>query len=1417
MKTSHTVVIAILFIASIFSARLVADDTDKTTVVLGTFDYPPLMIQENHNNDLEEVNKDKDLSRGIGLDFVRRAFKNHPKYKLEIKYFPVKQAMAEFIEGRTDIFLGSRMDVPSIANDINAVRILPLYSVLFCFPENCERANNRGSANGLGTISSIRGSPVNKLLMDKGNIVEAVNTLDASFNLLLAGRVDYVAAIDFAGYNTVQRKKLLDSRKIVQADFDLMEISYDAVVRKDNEKAKIILEALRNELDYRDTALDAIPLEERLAILQKWGRSDTTKVQTPSILDQLTREERAWLEKHPEIIVAYEGNFAPYSLQKPSGGFEGAIIDYMELVAEQLGIRINIYPKGAWNDLYEAAKRREVDVVSTLTHSPEREQWFAFTRPYLEMQVYIVTRKGDNAIRGKEDLTDRVVALVRGYWDAERIVSEYPTIKPLYMDSLSETMQAVADGRADATLAPIGIGQYSILKQGFVNLKMTVPVASYKGQISLGVRKDWPELVSILNKADAAIPEKQKLTILDNWISGFKPPGAPLIDLTSEEKQWLDAHPSISMCVDPAWMPFEQINNQGEHEGIIADYIALFSKRLGVEFKLHPTKTYVESVEKVSSGECLLLSSWGAVPGKEDPGLSTKGFMPPLVDVLAVRMDMPFISQHSDLAGLRIGVVAGYPGSGNVRQSNPGAEIVLVDSVDDGVRDLSNGTIDVFVDTQTTIGYSIQKQNVTNVKVGGAIPGAGSVPMLVNRYEPDFRSILDKAIDSITQEERQRVANKWIAVRIERGFDYSLMWKLSLGFLLVLAAILAWNHVIRRQKAALAESEARLQESERNLRDIIERMPIAACLLNNKGEFYYRNRRFGELVGWKEEEVPTLAEWWPKAYPDKDYRKEVIETWGNYVRLSAEQGTDISADEYRVTCQDGQVRELEISGIVLGDGYLATLIDHTEQNRSRKELKRAKESAEAANQAKSTFLANMSHELRTPLNAILGFSEMLAQDQEASTEQKTKLAIINRSGEHLLSMINDVLDLSKIEAGSTELELAGFNLPQMLQDIGRMLAVRAESAGLSFELQLDPALPQYIETDSNKLRQIIINLLGNALKFTDEGGCSLHVRTQTIEDNAILCQLQLEVEDSGPGIAADQLESIFEPFIQGQHGQGTKGTGLGLAITKSLVELLGGKISVQSQPEKGSLFRVELPVALAEKGDDIEPISPPVLSLEPDQPKWRILVAEDNATNRLLLWSLLLQVGFEVREVENGKEAVAQFTQWQPHLILMDIRMPVMDGLEAAQKIRKLPGGNEVKIVAVTASVFNDQKDEVMKAGFDDFMRKPYKREDIFGCIAKHLSVRYIREQEEKTVADKVNIQITAEMLAQLPNDAITELRNAIIALDMEQTNAVLDQLSGVDPELISALKQLVENMDFRALKSMLGFNNKENDGPSKQ
>lgn len=421
------------------------------------------------------------------------------------------------------------------------------------------------------------------------------------------------------------------------------------------------------------------------------------------------------------------------------------------------------------------------------------------------------------------------------------------------------------------------------------------------------------------------------------------------------------------------------------------------------------------------------------------------------------------------------------------------------------------------------------------------------------------------------------------------------------------------------------------------------------------------------------------------------------------------------------------------------------------------ELEAAKNAAETANRAKSVFLSNMSHELRTPLNAILGFAQLMERDSSISTQHRNELQTINRSGRHLLALINDVLEISRIEAGRTQVSFSPFDFDEMLMAICDIVRIRADSKGLIFRVERHGSLPQFVLGDEHHLRQVLINLLNNAVKYTDHGEVVLHL--MPIAD--CIC---FAVCDTGAGIAKSEQESVFHAFYQTEHGIAKgEGTGLGLAISQEFVKLMGSEISVESEVGRGSTFAftLRLPATLAPENHHIPQHVLELLSPKPV----RVLVVEDNPDSRFLITHLLQSVGFEVRAAENGEEAVLLFQAWQPHFIWMDMRMPVKDGYEATRAIRALPEGDKVKIVALTASAFAEDRAAILEAGCDDMLTKPFNDDQLFDVMRQLLSLEY-RYAEQNT------FQTTdehAEIDFSVFDDALrTELRHAAELLDME-------------------------------------------------
>ncbi|MCE5266029.1 MAG: PAS domain S-box protein [Deltaproteobacteria bacterium] len=619
------------------------------------------------------------------------------------------------------------------------------------------------------------------------------------------------------------------------------------------------------------------------------------------------------------------------------------------------------------------------------------------------------------------------------------------------------------------------------------------------------------------------------------------------------------------------------------------------------------------------------------------------------------------------------------------------------------------------------------------------------------------------------------------------------------------------NIVIVDDISERKRSEQALRESERRLADIINFLPIATMVIDREGRVTAWNKAMEAVTRVKREEMIGKDNY-AYAVPFHGKRRPILidlvtktddEVKRLYSNVHEEEGI-LTAESHMPTLGIilvGYASKLEDSkGNVVG--AIESVNDITEIRLVEAELKEAKKAADAANQSKSIFLANMSHEIRTPMNAILGFAQLMQRDPDLSKQSHEHLDVINRSGEHLLALINDILEMSKIEAGRATFAPNTFDLCSLINDIETMFRVRTDAKKLRFLAEQIGEIPRWVVTDEGKLRQVLINILGNAVKFTEEGGIALRLRTRFAKTDAI--ELLFEVEDTGPGMAEEEIGRLFQAFEQTTAGLKSGGTGLGLALSRGFVQIMGGSISVSSTIGKGTTFRFEVPVREGrEEEAPKKELRRRVIRLKPGQKEVRVLIADDRETNRLLLSQLLTAVGFSIREVENGAEAVRLVREWKPQAVLMDMTMPVMDGYEATKRIRASADIRSTAIIAVTASAFEEDRQRVFAAGADAYLAKPFKEAELFETVGRLTGAAYEYEEEaggERAAAQTEDDEAMRKSAAALPPDLVGQMREAVESADLDRLNDLAEQLIPDHPLLARRVREMAGRYEYDAL-----------------
>ncbi|WP_345979340.1 transporter substrate-binding domain-containing protein [Sulfurimonas sp. HSL3-2] len=1006
----------------------------------------------------------------------------------------------------------------------------------------------------------------------------------------------------------------------------------------------------------------------------------------------LTKEEQAYIKKHPVVTLGADYKWPPFDFVDKNGNHSGLSSDYIKLISKKTGLKFEV-KAGVWSDVLNNMKEKKYDGLTCAVKTEERDKYLDFTDPYLSVPMVIVTQTGSNGIQSLDDLNGKTVSVNRGSYIHEWLETKYPDIKLKLSSSNEESLEMLSLGKVDAYVGNLAVSTYIINKYLLNNLHIAAKLDQFQTDVSVAIDKDKPLLFSIIQKSVKSISAQETQEIKSRWSDNLSLSNE-LLKFSEEEQVWIDKHKTIRFVIDNDFEPLEYLSkgNGATYSGIASSYMELLSKKTGITFVRVPTKVWSQSVEKINTREADMYSCLTKTASRKKYVNFSKPYIT-MPQVFITRKDAGFITDINELYGKKVALVKGYAISETIKREHPDIKYIMVPNIMEAFKAVVKGDAYAYIDLLPVASSYIQKSGLSNLKISGISNYRSNFRMaLRNDWGDEGIKVIDKVIDSISEDERNRIYNRWVQVKYDREIDYTMLFEIVGVFLLIIAGSLFWN---------------------RKLSIEIEKRKVVERKLNELNQ----------------------------------------------------------------------------------------------------ELLEATNAAESANKAKSNFLSNMSHEIRTPMNSILGFAELLDEKVE-DKKLKSFIHTIRSSGETLLILINDILDLSKIESGKLEVIKSRTNVKKILQESINLFTLQAEQKGLSLELDIDEKMPEAVFTDQVRLKQILINLIGNALKFTDEGYIKVIVEVKSVHEHLSKVDIKIKVQDSGIGIPQNAQDKIFNIFEQQENQDVRKygGTGLGLAISRKLALLMGGSLNVESEVGKGSTFILNLKnldiASLHDKEAQDEVLAD---YTEIEFQDAVILVADDIEQNRRLVTESFYGTNIKVIEAVDGQDAVQKAASNKIDLILMDIRMPVLDGYSATRIIKE---SLDVPIIALTASIMQQELEKIKVQRFDGYLRKPVSKNELYHEVSKFL--KYIKKEVQPKVKEEIKVENLEEL--QIFLDALSpEIEELYVQAannnDLEQISTFATALKELATkhniqhmmEYSETLLEKIEMFEIEEISKMLG------------
>ena len=993
-------------------------------------------------------------------------------------------------------------------------------------------------------------------------------------------------------------------------------------------------------------AIDSVGFDDITKLQNRWLGSIEYNI-APQVV--LTDKERAWVNAHPEITLAATPNWPPFESRTERGDYEGITADFVRLAASRVGLRVKpVF--GEWTEALEKLKRGELDLAPGLFRTPDRDTFLDFTEPFVEMFDMIITQEDRKDISSLKDLSGKTVAVEEGYANHEMLKSDYPDTEILAVPNTLEALKAVSVEDVDAYIGSQVVAGHLIRANLLQNLKSVGFVNTNPTFLAMGVPKDRTILRNIMDKALASISKQEQNRILATYVGTDRGPLVRRLDMTAEERAWLKEHDTVRVMVGSS-PPFHYLDGDTP-KGLALDYVKTILQSVGLEIEYVPMAWDDAIVNLSRSQKVDIIPAIARDREREFLMNITKDYLS-FPRVIFSRKNGSFIGSMKDLEGQTVAVESNYITHRLLRRDHPDIKLLVVPTTADALEAVSLGQADALVTNLAVGSFLIDKLGLVNLKIAAQTNYKfDAQAMGIRKDWPELAGIIDKALNTLPEEQHKELRQKALSVRFEYGVDTAFVWQVALQVggvaLIILIVIIIWNRKLHGEVTERKRAEEELTQRTNLLQTVMGSMTqgIAAFDKNLK-----------------------LTSWNDKFLDIRDYPPELAAEgtpFSEFMRVDAKRNEFGPGDPERVIQEhvktagqfqshdferqrpDGRYVQVR-GGPIPGGGFVSTYADVTARKQAEVELMEAKDLAETATRSKSAFLAAMSHEIRTPMNGVVGMIDLL-RETKMDADQRQMMRTVRDSAFSLLQIINDILDFSKIEAGKLALEYIPLSARDIVEGVAETLLPAANPKHVRLLIYVDPEIPPKVLGDQVRVRQILFNLGGNAIKFTEntpENPGRVTIRADRFEDGEDgKAVVRFSISDTGIGISKEAQEDLFKPFTQAESSTTRRfgGTGLGLSICKNLTDLMNGKIAVSSETGKGSTFTVTLPFDISDKDAEKD--------FEPDLGGLRILTAVKDEAVRGFISSYLSRWETTVESVTDLAEAAARATE-EPFDILI--------------------------------------------------------------------------------------------------------------------------------------------------------------------